>query len=62
MFLTPAALLERMLENEARHEAFYLQFPHLRPLALLYDHYSAPIKMLLLTLVKQRKPATPQEA
>ncbi len=62
MFLTPAVLLEHMLHAEARHEALYAQFPHLRPLAKLYDHYSAPIKILLLTLTKQRKAATPQEA
>jgi hypothetical protein len=61
-FLTPNMLLAHMLQAEAKHEAFYRAFPHLRSLAVLYDHCSTPIKLTLLALTRQSKPTASQEA
>lgn len=62
MFLTPAALLEHMLQAEAQHYAFFRTFPHLRYLQDIYDHSTAPLKFLLLSLTKEPKPTTAAEA
>lgn len=55
MFLAPTVFLEHMLQVEARLEAFYQDFPHLRQLGISYDHVSAPLKLMLLGLEKQQR-------
>lgn len=48
-------LLEQMLEAEAAHESLFEQFPHMKIWRPLYDGLTAPLKLLLISLDRQRK-------